>query len=882
MTFKNLEFKRQRSSIAVLLVVVLGSGIAHAESGCPDGFIPAGEEKLVNPDFTSFDNFTTDIPYQTVGYPTDANPSAFPSTGIGLVTGPYSQDVTLLQNPFPGDSAPEGGADSVPAKNSWLAYNGNDVGAPTKIWEQVVTGLTPGKDYAYTAYFSNALAPGKQAVSVKAPLVRFEVDGVQIGGDIAVCDGGGELDPVDLDCQVEATEDLWQRLGITVNPGINTSITLSLHDAQVKTAFGNDFAMTSISFKECAPISAAGLSITPDPVNYGAVELGDAATQSVTVQNTGSRNITLGTVPMPASTVYLVAVDNCSGVTLAEGASCMIDVSFTPAVEGPSNGALEVPYVAPDAGSETVALAGTGSVGLDSDGDGVADVVDIDDDNDGIKDVDEEAGDFDRDGIVNRLDLDSDNDGLPDIIEALGTDADNDGRVDGFVDANGDGFHDDLDQTPWELPDTDGDGNKDFLDVDSDGDGVSDIVEAGMTDADGDGMVDGFTDPDGNGWDDNATAVLSAGGLPDSDGDGTPDYRQGVGKVLTRIDGGVGGIGLPLLLGLLAVFALRRRNAAATLVLIFFSAGAHAEKGQVYIGAGAGISMLDPEIVNIPTLSVSDKEDVGFKLLLGYDITNWLSIEGMAAKMGAAGFSNGGEIDYNTYGGSLVATIPHNKPGLSLIGKLGLGTIDNSASNMQNIVVEEVESSEIFAGIGAEYQFNNKFSLRGEYEYIDKDAQLLSLSLLKRFGRTPAVLPPPAPVIAAPEPIPVAPAPVVKKVRLQIEPAYFDTDKATLKPDAIARLDRVVELLKTYSEISLLLITGHTDYRGSDEYNMGLGFRRAKSAYNYLINAGIEPGRLAYESRGEYEPVGDNSTEEGMAQNRRVEFDPTPAEVIEK
>lgn len=170
----------------------------------------------------------------------------------------------------------------------------------------------------------------------------------------------------------------------------------------------------------------------------------------------------------------------------------------------------------------------------DSDGDGIPDYRDLDSDNDGIPDA-VEAGptpaaprDSDGDGIPDYRDLDSDNDGMVDLIEAGGADADGNGRIDGFTDADGDGLADavDADQggVPLANPDSDGDGIPDFLDLDSDNDGLVDLVEAGGVDANGDGRVDGFADADGDGLDD----TLAATPLPrvDRDGDGTPDYRD--------------------------------------------------------------------------------------------------------------------------------------------------------------------------------------------------------------------------------------------------------------------------------------------------------------------------------------------------------------------
>ncbi|MCW5912575.1 MAG: gliding motility-associated C-terminal domain-containing protein [Cyclobacteriaceae bacterium] len=167
---------------------------------------------------------------------------------------------------------------------------------------------------------------------------------------------------------------------------------------------------------------------------------------------------------------------------------------------------------------------------LDSDGDGIADVIDLDDDNDGIPDITEGDGDADGDGIPNRLDRDSDNDGITDTIEAGGPDANGDGMIDGFTDTDGDGLADLVDPdnggTPLPASDSDGDGLRNFIDLDSDNDGIPDIREAGGIDSNQDGKTDNTTDADRDGIPD--VVDPSQGGTrlspPDSDGDGKPDY----------------------------------------------------------------------------------------------------------------------------------------------------------------------------------------------------------------------------------------------------------------------------------------------------------------------------------------------------------------------
>lgn len=179
----------------------------------------------------------------------------------------------------------------------------------------------------------------------------------------------------------------------------------------------------------------------------------------------------------------------------------------------------------------------------DVDGDGINDANDADIDDDGIKNDDEGAEDFDGDGLPNPYDLDSDGDGLPDIVEAGGRELDEnrDGRIDDVEDSDPkDGMHDPLQAEGGALPrpDTDGDGQPDFLDVESDGDGINDLTEgttperARELDEDGDGRIDEDDDSNRNGLPDvvDPSDKLSDPGAPleptDTDEDGALDFQD--------------------------------------------------------------------------------------------------------------------------------------------------------------------------------------------------------------------------------------------------------------------------------------------------------------------------------------------------------------------
>lgn len=101
---------------------------------------------------------------------------------------------------------------------------------------------------------------------------------------------------------------------------------------------------------------------------------------------------------------------------------------------------------------------------------------------------------------------------------------------------------------------------------------------------------------------------------------------------------------------------------------------------------------------------------------------------------------------------------------------------------------------------------------------------------------------------------------------------FYDTAKATIKPISYPILDDVVDVLVKNPQVTLVEVQGHTDFRGSDEYNMKLSQSRAESAMNYLIEKGISPTRLRAVGYGESRPIATNDTAEGMSQNRRTEF----------
>ena len=106
---------------------------------------------------------------------------------------------------------------------------------------------------------------------------------------------------------------------------------------------------------------------------------------------------------------------------------------------------------------------------------------------------------------------------------------------------------------------------------------------------------------------------------------------------------------------------------------------------------------------------------------------------------------------------------------------------------------------------------------------------------------------------------------------LTLEGVNFDYDGDVLRPEGIATLEGIAATLKRYPYFKVE-IAGHTDSRGSTDYNVALSDRRAKAVVDYLTAHGIAADRLSAKGYGETQPIGNNNTDEGRMKNRRVEM----------
>lgn len=122
---------------------------------------------------------------------------------------------------------------------------------------------------------------------------------------------------------------------------------------------------------------------------------------------------------------------------------------------------------------------------------------------------------------------------------------------------------------------------------------------------------------------------------------------------------------------------------------------------------------------------------------------------------------------------------------------------------------------------------------------------------------------------------PPAVAPVPKAVPAKVSLAsdtLFDFDKSELKPEGQAKLDQLIDGIKTVS-IDVIIAVGHTDSIGSDEYNNRLSLARAYAVKTYMVSKGIDAARIKTSGKGKTQPVASNTTKEGRAKNRRVDIE---------
>jgi outer membrane protein OmpA-like peptidoglycan-associated protein len=295
-----------------------------------------------------------------------------------------------------------------------------------------------------------------------------------------------------------------------------------------------------------------------------------------------------------------------------------------------------------------------------------------------------------------------------------------------------------------------------------------------------------------------------------------------------------------------------------------------AEDGKVIVGTELGVLVpLDP---------LDDFVDPGGVLspFAGYMYNDYFGLMAQLQVWGAKSIGTGVfEDDNTTY--ALAGMVG---PRLALpIGPVELyGTVQGGIATALADEALTDTSAAVSAGGGVNVQLTENWLLGGfakwnrYYQRVHGvgDAKFITTGLAVTYQFPFPPVPPPAPPVRAEAPPPPPPAPPVKK-RIVLRGVHFDFDKATIRPDARPVLDEAIGILRQEGVVAVVA-EGHTDSVGSPAYNQTLSERRAESVRLYLVNGGIEAGRVRTEGFGESQPVASNETAEGRAQNRRVEL----------
>jgi peptidoglycan-associated lipoprotein len=143
---------------------------------------------------------------------------------------------------------------------------------------------------------------------------------------------------------------------------------------------------------------------------------------------------------------------------------------------------------------------------------------------------------------------------------------------------------------------------------------------------------------------------------------------------------------------------------------------------------------------------------------------------------------------------------------------------------------------------------------------------------------TPPPPPPPPPPVAAPAPRPLTEEEIFARKSVDqlnaekpLDDVFFDLDKSTVRDDARPALQKDADWLKKWTSVQVTL-EGHSDSRGTAEYNLGLGNRRATSVKDYLVSLGVPAGRVTVVSKGKEQPFCHEENESCWQQNRRGHF----------
>lgn len=332
---------------------------------------------------------------------------------------------------------------------------------------------------------------------------------------------------------------------------------------------------------------------------------------------------------------------------------------------------------------------------------------------------------------------------------------------------------------------------------------------------------------------------------------------------------------------------------AANLASSLLSPNAYADGPGLrpYLGAGIGLTRLEPDVSEIPE-TVTDENSTAFSVLLGLDINDRITAQLSYTDLGEAELSNGDDFSYTEFSADVLVYGFANKQrrehrfGLLPYGRLGLAVMDNES----DIPFKRENDVSLAFGAGLEYGSRSSLAARVEVTSFEEDVLHAGVSLLYRFGghsshsapqldaAKPLPEPFPAPQLDAAKPLP-EPLPDPQSVAKthNFEPVLFATNSALLDATARQQVARIASVLRDHPEHKVL-INGYTDTRASRPYNAALSQQRADAVMQELARLGVNVEDTTSKGLGETDKFGSMDTAHGRQQNRRVDVIAKPTD----
>ncbi|HUI28401.1 MAG TPA: OmpA family protein [Candidatus Kryptonia bacterium] len=289
-----------------------------------------------------------------------------------------------------------------------------------------------------------------------------------------------------------------------------------------------------------------------------------------------------------------------------------------------------------------------------------------------------------------------------------------------------------------------------------------------------------------------------------------------------------------------------------------------------------------------PVDSLKKRADTGgvFSPFAGYMFNDYVGVLGQAQLLGMPFTNRPGVSDSDVWAVGAHAgprlAIPFKLPADAELYATGQAGIFSGLSR-QTPISHTSWGYSAGAGFNVRIADNLLLGIWGRYNWLDQrvntdplnapqldrhNVQYVTAGLGLTFNAAPPPPPPPPPVVAQ-VPKPAPPPPMKKKIVLR--GVNFDFDKSNIRADARPVLNEAIATLKQEGSITIVA-EGHTDSKGKAAYNQKLSLRRANAVRDYLIAGGISASRISVEGYGETRPVASNATDDGRAQNRRVEL----------